>query len=145
MNPTEATIEENPGLIIWKSKHWVAMLDKYPLVEGHTLMLPKRDVKHVTRLNKAELEDMGQAIAEVTSMLNRTYGPGTAVYLKCGEGSARTISHIHIHIIPRKMGDRLWDGDKSRIVLDRTSGFKRMEPDSEELKMIADKIREAGK
>jgi diadenosine tetraphosphate (Ap4A) HIT family hydrolase len=61
--------------------------------------------------------------------------------MKCGEGSARTISHLHLHLIPRKRGDRLWDGDKSRIVLDRTSGFERMETSCEELKATAKKIR----
>ncbi len=140
-NPTEATIDENPELVIWESKHWVAMLDKYPIVEGHTLILPKKEISHVTELTDEVAEDMGLAIRKIAEMLKRVYGSGILVTMKCGEGSARTVSHLHIHVIPRKRGDRLWDGDKSRIVLDRTSGFPRLESGEEELKKVAEKIR----
>lgn len=140
-NPSEATIDENPKRRIWEGEHWVAILDKYPLVEGHSLILPKKEIDHITKMSKEQEESMGHAISEVASILKRTYGEGVLVSIKCGKGSARTISHLHIHVIPRIAGDRLWNGDSSKIVIDRTSGFDRLEPTEEELFDVAKKIR----
>jgi len=140
MNPTEATIR-NPEFKVWESEGWVAMLDRYPIVEGHTLLMPKREVAHVTELNDDEAASMGAAIKTVSGMLKGAYGEGLLVSMKCGEGSARTISHLHVHLIPRKSGDRLWDAGKSRIVLDRTSGFPRLDVSGDELKETLKKIR----
>jgi diadenosine tetraphosphate (Ap4A) HIT family hydrolase len=140
-NPGEVSINEDPSRVVWESEHWIAILDKYPLVEGHVLILPKKEVSHITELDDAQLDSMGSAINSVSSKLSRTFGPGILVSIKCGKGSARTISHLHIHVIPRKKGDRLWDGDKSRVVLDRTSGFPRLNVSDEELKETARKIR----
>ena len=41
----------------------------------------------------------------------------------------------------RRKGDRLWDGEKSRIVLDRTSGYSRLAVKDDELIETARKIR----
>lgn len=140
-NPTEVSINENPERVIWESGSWIALMDRHPIVEGHVLILPKKEANHITELDEEQLKSMGEAIKEVSSMLVNAYGPGLMVSMKCGEGSARTISHLHIHVIPRKKGDRLWDGDKSRIVLDRTSGFPRLDASENELKQTAKKIR----
>jgi len=141
LNVSEASIGTNPELMLWESEHWAAMLDIYPVVEGHSLILPKRPVEHVTGLRDDEIKSMGEAIRKVSGMLKKTYGPGLLMTMKCGEGAARTISHLHIHVMPRRRGDRLWDGGKSRIVLDRTSGFPRLEMDRDKLKSVAKRIR----
>lgn len=140
-NPTEASISENKDMVIWESSQWIAMMDRYPIVEGHALILPKKHVSHITDLDEAQSKSMGDAIRQVSLMLKQTYGQGLLVSIKCGKGSARTISHLHIHLIPRKNGDRLWDGNRSRIVLDRTSGFKRLDVTEDELRSEAKKIR----
>ena len=141
-NPGEVSINEEPWCKIWESGRWVAILDKYPLVEGHALILPKRKASHLNDLDEEQLREMGPAIKHVSMMLTKAYGEGILVSIKCGKGSARTISHLHIHVIPRKAGDRLWDGDRSRIVLDRTSDFPRLEMSDDEMKAIAEKIKE---
>jgi len=140
-NPTEVSINEDPERVVWESEHWIAILDKYPLVEGHVLILPKKAVNHITELDDAQLNSMGTAVKEVSSMLVKTYGPGLLVSMKCGRGSANTISHLHIHVIPRKAGDRLWEGKRSTIVIDRTSGFPRLEATAKELAGTARKIK----
>gem|GEM_PF-2366186 len=140
-NPTEVSINEDPERVIWDSEHWVAILDKYPLVEGHALILPKKAVNHITELDDEQLKSMGKAMKEVSAMLVKTYGPGLLVSMKCGSGSARTISHLHIHVLPRKAGDRLWDGGRSKIALDRTSGFPRLDVPEKELAATARKIK----
>jgi len=58
-----------------------------------------------------------------------------------GKWASQSIDHFHVHIIPRKEGDRLWDGEKSKVVLDRSSDFERLKPSGIELQSIANKIR----
>lgn len=144
-NPGEASLNEEPWLRIWESDNWVAILDKYPIVEGHVLILPKTEVSHLNELSKDQLIEMGPAIKHVSMMLTKVYGEGILVSIKCGKGSARTVSHLHIHVIPRRAGDRLWDGSKSRVVLDRTSDFPRLDLTDDEMKSIADKIRKTSR
>jgi histidine triad (HIT) family protein len=140
-NPGEVSINESPERVVWESEQWIALMDKHPIVEGHVLVLPKKEASHITELDDTQLRSLGEAIQEVSVLLVKAYGPGLLVSMKCGEGSARTISHLHFHIIPRKKGDRLWNGSKSRIVLDRTSGFPRLDVPEKELSKTARKIR----
>jgi diadenosine tetraphosphate (Ap4A) HIT family hydrolase len=140
-NPGEVSINESKERVVWESEHWIALMDRYPIVEGHVLILPKRETSHVTDLDDKQLNSLGEAIQEVSVLLVKSYGPGILVSMKCGEGSARTISHLHFHVIPRKKGDRLWRGDKSCVVIDRTSGFPRLKVSEKDLNRTASRIR----
>ena len=92
--------------IIYQDSTWIAMLDGYPVSEGHTLLIPKRHCETYFDLNFLELESLGVTIGIVKRLLDTKYHPnGYNVGVNCGEDAGQTIMHCHIHIIPRYNGD----------------------------------------
>lgn len=92
--------------IIYQDSTWIAMLDGYPVSEGHTLLIPKRHCETYFDLNFLELESLGVTIGIVKRLLDTKYHPnGYNVGVNCGEAAGQTIMHCHIHIIPRYNGD----------------------------------------
>ena len=92
--------------IIYQDSTWIAMLDGYPVSEGHTLLIPKRHCETYFDLNFLELESLGVTIGIVKRILCAKYHPnGFNIGTNCGEAAGQTIMHCHIHIIPRYNGD----------------------------------------
>ena len=92
--------------IIYQDSTWIAMLDGYPVSEGHTLLIPKRHCETYFDLNFLELESLGVTIGVVKRLLDTKYHPnGYNVGVNCGEAAGQTIMHCHVHIIPRYNGD----------------------------------------
>lgn len=92
--------------VIWENDIWVAMLDGYPVTKGHTLLIPKRHCQTIFDLNELESSTLFSALNTVKTILNESYNPnGYNIGANCGEASGQTISHCHIHIIPRYYGD----------------------------------------
>jgi len=85
---------------------WKAVLDEYPVSEGHTLIIPKEHVKTYFDLSDSQKESLHYAIEEVKRILDDRYHPqGYNIGINCGEVAGQTIPHCHIHIIPRYEGD----------------------------------------
>ena len=92
--------------IIYQDSTWIAILDGYPVSEGHTLLIPKRHCETYFDLNYLELESLGVTIGVVKRLLDTKYHPnGYNVGVNCGEAAGQTIMHCHVHIIPRYNGD----------------------------------------
>lgn len=92
--------------IIYEDSTWIAMLDGYPVSEGHTLLIPKRHCETYFDLNYLELASLGVTIGIVKMVLDKRYKPnGYNIGINCGEVAGQTINHCHIHIIPRYKGD----------------------------------------
>ena len=92
--------------IIYQDSTWIAILDNYPVSEGHTLLIPKRHCKSYFDLNFIELESVGVTIGVIKRLLDTKYKPdGYNIGINCGEAAGQTVMHCHIHIIPRYNGD----------------------------------------
>lgn len=132
---------EIPVTKIYESKHFFAILDLHPITEGHALVIPKRHFEKQVEMNAEENSDFGIALTSVANILKKEFGDHMNLSNTSGKHASQSIPHYHMHVIPRQEGDRLWDGEKSRIVLDTGSGFPRLEPSPEEIKQLADKLK----
>jgi len=92
--------------IIYEDSTWLAILDGYPVSEGHTLLIPKRHCETYFDLNDYELSQLTLAIRQVKEFLDEKFKP-TAYNIgtNCGEDAGQSVMHCHIHIIPRYKGD----------------------------------------
>ena len=83
-----------------------ARYDKYPVSEGHCLIVPKRHVETWFDMNKEEQAEAFELIDQVKVFLDEQYSPdGYNIGINCGEAAGQTIPHAHIHVIPRYKGD----------------------------------------
>ena len=114
---------ENPSRGVWKlsnkecvfcqMKDYIlenelayAIYDKYPVGKGHMLFIPKRHVKNFFDITKEEREAIFELIDEGKKLLDEKYSPDSYnVGINCGEHAGQTIMHVHVHLIPRYIGD----------------------------------------
>ena len=83
-----------------------AIYDKYPVGKGHMLFIPKRHVKDFFDITKEEREAIFNLIDEGKKLLDEKYSPDSYnVGINCGEHAGQTIMHVHVHLIPRYIGD----------------------------------------
>jgi diadenosine tetraphosphate (Ap4A) HIT family hydrolase len=73
----------------------------YPSAPGHLLIIPKRHVKRVKDLNKAEYLDMHLLSYMHLNTTNDHYTIG----YNDGKFAGQTVPHVHLHLIPRHEGD----------------------------------------
>jgi len=84
-----------------------AVLDNFPVSEGHTLVLPKRHIADYFDMSENEQNAINELIAIRRKQLledDSSIG-GFNVGVNCGEAAGQTVFHCHVHLIPRRLGD----------------------------------------
>lgn len=103
---------EIPAHIIWESDTHIAFLDMNPIQEGHTLVIPKKQIDYIFDMDSDDYINLMLAAKEVAKILKEK--------LKCKrvcvmvEGYA--VPHAHIHLIPTNSENDLKKEDRLRQV-----------------------------
>jgi diadenosine tetraphosphate (Ap4A) HIT family hydrolase len=80
--------------------------DAYPISPGHTLIIPKRHVSSLFELNEQERQDLFQALSRAKDLLLSDLNPnGFNIGINDGVAAGQTVLHLHVHLIPRYIGD----------------------------------------
>lgn len=97
--------KENENLVI-ESDNFFAMLDNFPISKGHSLIIPKNHIGSFFTLNDLELKELYDLIKQVKAIINEKYRPdGWNLGINEGRAAGQSIDHLHIHLIPRYLGD----------------------------------------
>lgn len=97
--------EETRELIV-ETATVFSFFDKFPVSEGHALIVPKRLVSNYFDLTLKEQTACWIVTNKVKSILQKKYNPdGFNVGINISKEAGQTIAHCHIHIIPRYKGD----------------------------------------
>ena len=88
--------------IVYEDEHHIAFLDKYPIDDGHTLVIPK---KHYERITDMDSNDVGKIFSLVPkiakAVLDGACADAFSLAQNNGKAAKQIIPHVHIHIIPR--------------------------------------------
>lgn len=104
---------------------FLAFLDVFPLVEGHTLVIPKSETDYIFDMEDDMLGDMFVFAKKVAKAIREAYPcPKVGVSVIGLE-----VAHAHIHLIPM------------HSVADMNFGRPKMKPSAEELAVAAARIR----
>jgi len=88
---------EEPGWIIWEDEFYAAILSIEPYNEGHTLVLPKKNVgDDIFELEQEVYDGLMRAARTVGRMLKKAFGSERLIVWVRGY----EISHVHVHLIP---------------------------------------------
>ena len=97
--------EETRELIV-ETATVFSFYDKFPVSKGHSLIVPKRLASNYFDLTLKEQTACWIVANKVKSILQEKYHPdGFNVGININEDAGQTISHCHIHVIPRYKGD----------------------------------------
>lgn len=94
-------------LCVYKTKHSMVVLNKFPYNSGHVLVLPQRHCGDILKLSEEEFRDLQDTVRLTMRALNEAYEPGGInVGLNHGAVAGAGIpDHLHYHMIPRWAGD----------------------------------------
>lgn len=103
-----ASIPESEWL--YQNEAFFLVYDKYPVSEGHTLIICKRAAVDYFELNDIEWHMLADAILNAKRIIEtQTDGvslpDGYNIGMNCGEAAGQTVMHFHCHVIPRRHGD----------------------------------------
>ena len=99
---------EAPAHRIYEDDDYLAILDIRPFTRGHTLVIPKRHSVDLTDTPPQTLADMatiGQRIARAARATE--LADATNIAINDGRAAFQTVNHIHLHVLPRRNGDKL--------------------------------------
>ncbi|MBN1936668.1 MAG: HIT domain-containing protein [Anaerolineae bacterium] len=92
--------------LITESATAFAILDKYPVSPGHTLVIPKKHIVNYFDLSTHTKTACWLMTDRLKMLLTeRFYPDGFNVGINIGSAAGQTVPHVHIHIIPRYAGD----------------------------------------
>ncbi|WP_413288533.1 HIT family protein [Bdellovibrio sp. HCB337] len=94
-------------LCIYKSKHSMVVLNKFPYNSGHLLVIPLKHEGDLLSLSKDAHYDLHDTLRLAMKVLQDAYQPGGVnVGLNHGAAAGAGIpEHLHYHVIPRWAGD----------------------------------------
>jgi histidine triad (HIT) family protein len=103
--------------ILFDDDTTLAFLDITAVMEGHTLVIPKR---HVTDLWEASTAD-AVAVMRTTHLIARRIRDvlqpdGLTLFQANRDAGWQDVFHLHLHLVPRRAGDHLvrpWHADRA--------------------------------
>ena len=95
------------NFVVLRSTHCYAILNTFPYNNGHIMIVPNQHTKSLDNLNDQELLDVNKTLIKVKSILKKILNPnGFNVGINIGKfAGAGVEKHIHIHLVPRWIGD----------------------------------------
>ena len=92
--------------LIVESASAYAIYDKFPVNNGHALIITKRHCADYFELTFKEQSACVFMLNKVREIISKRYSPeGFNVGINIGEKAGQTVNHVHIHLIPRYDGD----------------------------------------
>ncbi len=93
--------------VLEKTKYSFSMLNIYPYNNGHVMVAPYRHVRSLEHLSQAEMKDLMKLAVKTKKTLDRILKPqGYNIGLNIGKAAGAGFDgHIHMHIVPRWLGD----------------------------------------
>ncbi len=99
--------DDEANLVIARSKHSFALLNRYPYNGGHTMTVPYKQVTDFNGLTDEEILDLMNLTKRCQNALAQLMKPdGFNIGVNIGRIAGAGIEeHLHIHIVPRWCGD----------------------------------------
>ena len=91
-----------PCYMIYQDDDCIAILDKYPIDNGHSLIITKKPYEKITDMNVDEVAKLFSKIPKIANaIIKANNADAFSIAQNNGKAAKQIIPHVHIHIIPR--------------------------------------------
>ena len=95
-----------PAHRVYEDARTLAFLDVNPRAPGHTVIIPKYHSENILDLPEQELAALFRTVKKVAGRITHVLkADGLTIGINQGAVSGQTIRHLHVHVLPRFMGD----------------------------------------
>jgi len=91
-----------PAHFIYEDDSHVAIMDKYPIHRGHSLVIPRKHHEKITDMDVGEVSDLFSKVPSISrAVIEATGADGFNIGQNNGRAANQIIPHVHVHVIPR--------------------------------------------
>ncbi len=114
---------------VYEDDNFIAIMDKYPITIGHTLVMPKTHYQTILDMPINEVAILHALVVNIAkAVIKGIDAGGFSIGQNNGEVANQLVPHVHVHIVPR------YNNDKPKL-------SSRLFVTFEQLEAIAEKIR----
>jgi histidine triad (HIT) family protein len=93
---------EIPAEIVYEDDETLAFLDIAPTTPGHTLVIPKNEVRNIFDADDATLAAVMRTVRKIAPAVRDAVGAkGVHINSNHEAAAGQVVFHLHFHIIPR--------------------------------------------
>lgn len=99
--------EDRERLVLRRTPLTLVQLNRYPYVNGHLMVVPRRHTADFDSLDDAEMLDLFREVALCRRVLCDALSPdGFNIGMNLGRAAGAGVEdHLHLHVVPRWHGD----------------------------------------
>lgn len=96
----------HPDQVVTQNALAYARYDSLPLGPGHVLVIPSRHVANFFDMSPEERSAVVALLDEAKSLIDQEFKPnGYNIGVNIGKAGGQSRMHVHVHLIPRFVGD----------------------------------------
>ncbi len=89
-----------------ENEYAIARYDDFPVNKGHLEVITKRHIKDWWETTPEEKLAIFELLDKAKEIIESKYNPdGYNIGMNLGESAGQTVMHLHVHLIPRYVGD----------------------------------------
>ena len=97
-----------PSYKVRETGRALAFLDIHPISWGHTLVVPKAHAADLPEVTPEDWKEVAELARWVALRLRKVLEvEGNNLIVASGKAAEQSVSHLHIHVIPRREGDEV--------------------------------------
>lgn len=99
--------EDSEAYILYRGEWSYVVLNAYPYNSGHVMIATYRHVGMLENLTREELSEITELMVRTVATVKKAFNPdGFNIGLNIGRAAGAGVAdHIHIHVVPRWVGD----------------------------------------
>ena len=91
-----------PCYMIYEDDDCLVILDKYPIDNGHSLIITKKHFEKIIDMNTDDVSRLFSKIPKIANaIIKATNADAFSIAQNNGKAAKQIVPHVHIHIIPR--------------------------------------------
>ncbi|MGI6544686.1 MAG: HIT family protein [Limnochordia bacterium] len=96
----------SPASIVYENHSVLALMNLRQANPGHVLVIPKKHVTYLYELDMSLVSEIFRCVTVVARAIQERFRPeGLTIWQSNGSAAGQEIPHVHVHLLPRRMGD----------------------------------------
>ena len=86
--------------MFYETQNFVCFYNIRPVFPGHSLIIPKRHMTTMLRMNEYEIEELPSVVKLAMVALKKAYKPqGFNLVVQEGSAAGASVKHLHFHLL----------------------------------------------
>ncbi|MEX0301325.1 MAG: HIT family protein [Leisingera sp.] len=99
---------EIPSARVYEDDETLAFMDIMPRTDGHLLVIPKTPCRNLLDASPAQLAAVMRTVQKLSHAVIKAFGSDGVTVQQFNEAAGgQEVFHLHMHVLPRREGDRL--------------------------------------